>query len=124
MEARRNQGKCSKERKSSRPSTKSQNPWRVTFPTSTGEVLVPRGSDLMLALPNELLYGTEMVGPKPIVLCDLYARLQPELCFAIGVLHMYVDPRLLPRKEVEPVPLGAEDSRAHGLKIVVGSRAV
>jgi hypothetical protein len=47
----------------------------LTFPTSTGEVLKPCGSDLIFVLPDKLLGDAKMVWLQAAVLCQLDTRL-------------------------------------------------
>src|SRR6267142_1340933 len=101
--ASRNHGKFSNGTNRSRPCTKSQKPDGDTFATSTAEVSCPGCTDLISMLLNDLASCVYASPSEPIVGCQFDPRLQPELRFAAGMLHVYVRPGLLTREEVEPV---------------------
>ena len=48
---------------------------------------------------------------------QFHLRLQPELGFTAGMLHMDVWARFFAREEVEPVPANTEDSGTHVSRI-------
>ena len=52
-------------------------------------------------------------GLRPEVCGQFDDRINPELCFAFGVLNMNVRAPLLAEKEVEPKPSNAQDRRTH-----------
>lgn len=47
---------------------------------------------------------------EPVIVCQLYLRLQPELCLTAGMLDVYVLPRLFTREEVEPIAADTQNS--------------
>jgi hypothetical protein len=68
-------------------------------------------------LLDQLLSLRDLLGLEAIVGEQLQGRLNPELCFAICVLDVYVGSRFLARKEVEPKATNAEDRRTHAPRI-------
>jgi len=65
----------------------------------------------------QLLRFGESLRLETIVRVEFHGWFDPELGLTIGVLHMYMRPRLLAREEVEPKPLQAQDRRAHSHRI-------
>lgn len=54
---------------------------------------------------------------EPIVHCEPHLRLDPEFCFAIGMLHMNVHSPLLAREEVKAKPADSQNRRTHATRI-------
>src|SRR3990172_7961017 len=117
MVASANHGKSANGAKSSRPSSRSQKPWRETFVTSGAKVCLPGAADLIGVLPGQSERGGQPLRRQPIVLCQLHRWGEPELRFARSVLNVYVGALFLSREEVEPVPSHPQDRRAHATKI-------
>ena len=61
----------------------------------------------------QLLRFGESLRLETIARVEFHCGFDPELGLTLGVLHMYVRPRLLAREEVEPKPLDAQDRRTH-----------
>jgi len=61
----------------------------------------------------QLLRFGESLRLETMVRVEFHGWFDPELGLTIGVLHMYMRPRLLAREEVEPKPLDAQDRRTH-----------
>ena len=57
--------------------------------------------------------GRKSTFAQPIVLRDRDLGFEPDFRFAAFVMNMYVDSRLFPRKEVEPVSTFVKNGRAH-----------
>src|SRR5947209_13724938 len=55
--------------------------------------------------------------PESVISRQFHLRLEPELGFTAGMLHMYVRARFFAREEVETVPANTENSRAHASRI-------
>src|SRR5205809_7045203 len=55
--------------------------------------------------------------PESVITRQFHLRLQPELGFIAGMLHMDVWARFFARAEVEPVPANTEASGTHGSRI-------
>src|SRR5712691_4709411 len=54
---------------------------------------------------------------ESVISCQFHLRLQPELGFTAGMLHMDVWARFFAREEVEPIPANTEDSGTHVSRI-------
>ncbi len=50
---------------------------------------------------------------QSVILGQLQPRLQPELCFAAGVLDMHVCPSLFAGEEVEAIAANSQNGRTH-----------
>ncbi len=66
-------------------------------------------------LPDQLLGWAELVGSEPAIVRKFDRGLNPKLRLAVRVLHVNMQPRLLPREEIEAVPAGA--GYYHGAEI-------
>ncbi len=85
MVASANHGKSANGAKSSRPSSRSQKPWRETFVTPGAKVRLPGAADLIGVLPGQSERGGQPLRRQPIVLCQLHRRGEPDLGLAGGV---------------------------------------
>ena len=52
-------------------------------------------------------------GGQSVVLRQLYAGVQPELCFAAGMLDVHVGPWLFAGEEVQAVSANSQNRRTH-----------
>jgi hypothetical protein len=67
--------------------------------TSTAEVTVPRASDDIFVLFDELQCGVNLVRRQAIALSKLNSRLKPEFCLALRRLDVHMHPCLFAREE-------------------------
>ena len=109
-----NQGKVANGRKSSRPSSSSQNPWTETFVTSTPEVTFPRAADLIFVLPHQAECRHDQTAAQALIQRQLNIGFHPEFRLPASVEGMHVHPRLLSREEQKLEPGFLEDGRTHG----------
>jgi hypothetical protein len=80
----------------------SQNPWGETLVTSAGEVLGPGAADFIQVLLDQFLCLGDLLRLETEIRHQLHVRLDPKLCFAVGMLNVDVSPPFLSGEKVEP----------------------
>src|SRR3990172_2600973 len=111
--ASRNQGNALNETNRSFSPISNQNPCGEILVTSTAEVFRPRCADFILMLLNNPEGCGDPTAGQSEVLRQLQPRLQPELCFAAGVLDVHVRPWLFAGEEVKAVAPNSQNGRTH-----------
>src|SRR3990172_3054618 len=111
--ASRNQGNALNETNRSFSPISNQNPWGEILVTSTAEVLFPRCADCILMLLDNPEGCVDPTAGQSVILRQLQPGLQPELCFAAGVLDVHVAPWLFAGEKVEAIAPNSQDGRTH-----------
>src|SRR6266851_927263 len=104
-DASRNHGNWLNGTNSSRSPMNSQNPWGETLVTSAGEVPGPGVADFIQVLLDQFLCLGDLLRFETEIRHQLHARVNPELCFAVGMLNMDVSPPFLSGKKKKRNPL-------------------
>src|SRR5712691_11787664 len=68
-------------------------------------------------LLDDLASCVDASWPESVISREFHLRLEPELGFTAGMLHMYVRARFLPREEVDSIPANKKNSRTHASRI-------
>src|SRR5262245_51851607 len=87
--------------------------------TSTGEVLVPCPADFIEVLLDQSLRFADLLQVEAEIRGQLNDRIDPELCFPVGVLNVDVWPPFFAGEEVEPKPSHSEDRGTHKTRIAL-----
>jgi hypothetical protein len=83
------------------------------FVTSGPEVLLPSVADFIDVSLDQYLSSPKLAFFETHILRHFDARLNPELRFTLGAMHVHVHSRLLTREEVEAETGFAKDCWAH-----------
>jgi hypothetical protein len=113
IEASRNHGNWSNDKKTVRRSILSERPRVETLVTSTREVPLPRGADLILMSPNYAQDGCQVTDIQAVTFRDFDPWLEPHLGLSVSMLNVDVHARLFAREEVYTIPAFPENRRTH-----------
>ena len=81
--------------------------------TSTSEVLMPSGSELILMLLQYFFCVLQLATGQSVIAREFNLWLQPELGLTFRADNVNMFPRLLPREEKEPKSLFSVNSGSH-----------
>jgi hypothetical protein len=90
-----NHGNSTNGRNSSSSPMRIHNPCLEMLVTSTAKVLIPSALDFIFSLPYDFFNPLEFGFGQTCAPCQGGGRVQPELCFSSGTLHVYMHPGFL-----------------------------
>jgi hypothetical protein len=90
-----------------------QKPCGETLVTSTSEVCLPGPPDFLFMFPDQLQRFENGSSPEALILRQRNLWFQPELCFPIRRLHVYMHAQLLAGEEKEPQVAAPQDRGTH-----------
>src|SRR5438445_5826308 len=111
--ASRNHGNCEKAKKCSPSAVSNHRPCLEMFVTSIVEVVAPGIDNLLIVIFDQPLDFPQLLSAQIVIVRKFPSRFQPELGLSVAAISVNVHPGLLTRKEIKPIAVLAEHSRAH-----------